>query len=213
MGRKSIDKKRSNNTKKKENIIKKVIPIYSKYGLNELTMNDLAKRLHITKATLYNHFPTKEKIVSDTLKYILNNIKDFEAIIKNEDLTYIERYFGSVQILCNNVKDVSNIFLKDLKNSFPHLWFLVDTFRDYATNILADFYKNGQKNGVFKQFDTNIFVLTDQLFLDALADAELLESNNLTLEKAFLEYFKMKCFGIIEGDHNDELEQIIKDIK
>ena len=210
MGRKSIDKKRSKNTKKKDNIIKKVIPIYSKYGLKDLTMNELAKELGITKATLYNYFSTREEIVEGTLRYILDNIKVFEHVIRDEKIDYIERYYKSVQILCENVKDVSNIFLRDLKTVFPHLWFMVDTFRDYATNILEDFYKNGQAKGIFKDFNINIYVLTDRLFLDALANAELLESNNLTLEKAFLEYFKMKCFGIVEGEYKSQLQNIIE---
>ena len=211
MGRKSTDKKRIKNPKKKVKYIKKVIPIFAEKGLKGFTMDELAKALEVTKATLYNHFPTKKALVSDVLAYIVDNIYGFEAVLTNPELGYLERYFRSVKILLDNVSQISNIMLDDLQLAYPDLWLTVDMLREYAARVLREFYRQGQENGDFKGYNLEVLVLTDRIFLDSMANARLLDSHDLNLETAFKEYFKLKFFGM-SNFKEDEIEALFKSV-
>lgn len=216
MGRKSIKKERNLNPKKRAAIIEKAIPIFSKNGIKGITMDDLAILLSISKTTLYNYFSTREEIVSGGLKYILARINSYQSALHDESKPYLDRYVGAVRILSENVSDISNLLLSDIKTEYPHLWKLVDTYKENATLVLGKFYEDGQKAGVFNKFETNMPVLTDRLFIDALSDPQLLEANNLTIEVALREYFMMKCFGILKANiqegMKEEVEELIQSI-
>ena len=211
MGRKPIQKKRNQNLKRKTKYVKMLIPVFQEHGLKSLTMDDIAAKLNVSKATLYNYFATKEEIVSSILQHVLGNISTFETIIADPEIDFVDRYFDSVKILSDNITDISNIFLADIKTEFPHLWQLVEQFKTYARSILENFYAEGQKVGVFNSFSTNILVLSDQLFFDGLSDPEILESHNLTIKDAFHEYFKMKCLGMLNLDHPQvDIERVME---
>ena len=65
-------------------IIEKVIPcagkLFRKYGYKKTTVDDIAYGIHISKKTLYDVFPSKENILTETLwretKEVLNGFYD-----------------------------------------------------------------------------------------------------------------------------------------
>lgn len=205
MGRKSVSKERNLNPKKREKYGKLLMPIFQVNGLKKFTMDDLADELGVSKATLYHYFTSKEDIVGYVLKDILWRIKEFVPVLQNKELDYLDRYFQALKIMSTNVVDVSNIFLQDLQEDHPKLWSLVDQFKNYAIEILKDFYNEGKSAGVFNNFSTDILALGDSLFFDALSNPEILASHNLTIGEAFEAYFKMKCFGLFTNKEQSDI--------
>lgn len=208
MGRKSVKKKRNTNPQKREKFVLMLMPIFQQHGLNRFTMDDIAAELGISKATLYHHFSSKDEIISAILKHILYGIKEFEPIVTNPELDYIDRYFRALQILYENTQGISNIFLSDLREGYPHLWNLVDQFIDQAVQILMHFYDAGKKEGVFRDVHTSILAASDRMFFHTLSDPAFLEANNLTIQEAFQEYFRLKCFGMLPNADDESLSKV-----
>ncbi len=206
MGRKAVKKTRNANPKRKDKYIKQLMPVFYEYGLQALSMDDICQKLNVSKATLYNYFATKEEMVAAILNHVLSEIAGFESIISNIELSFLDRYFSSVQLLTKSVAGISNLFLNDLQKHFPDLWQKVRDFRDYAASVLERFYEEGKKANILSDYSTNILVLSDRLFFDALSEPKVLAANNLTIEKAFIEYFKLKSFGMLNIDKNKELK-------
>lgn len=206
MGRKSVRKQRNANPKRREKYILQLLPVFYEYGLQALSMDDICTKLNISKATLYNYFATKEEMVAAILEHVLGEIAGFEKIITSKELSFLDRYFSSVQLLTKSVAGISNLFLNDLQTNFPELWQNVRDFRDYAATVLKDFYEEGKRENILTGFSTNILVLSDRLFFDALSEPKVLAANNLTIENAFKEYFKLKCFGMINSDNSSEVK-------
>lgn len=199
MGRKPINKPRSLNPGKREKYVTQLLPIFQEYGLNKHTIDELASLLGISKATFYHYFTSKEEMVSALLKYILSSIQGFEPILKDQSLTYPERYVNGLQLLTDHVSGISNIFLGDLKDGYPQHWLLVDQFTSYATEVLRQFYEEGIADGAFYPLNTTVLVLTDQIFLRTLSDPAELRAANLTLQEALESYFNMKCYGLLSN--------------
>lgn len=206
MGRKAVKKVRNANPKRKDKYVKQLMPVFYEYGLQELSMDDICEKLDVSKATLYNYFATKEEMVAAILNQVLSEIAEFESIIGNKELSFLDRYFSSVQLLTKSVAGISNLFLNDLQMYFPDLWQMVRDFRDYAATVLERFYEEGKQANILTGYSTNILVLSDRLFFDALSEPKVLVANNLTIEKAFKEYFKLKSFGMLNIDQNSDLK-------
>ena len=206
MGRKAISKKRNTNPKRRQKYLLQLMPVFYEYGLQALSMNDICVKLNVSKATLYNYFATKEEMVAAILQHVLDEISGFEAILSDKKQPFFDRYFSAVQLLTKSVAGMSVLFLNDLQTNFPGLWQLVQDFKSNAANELRKFYEEGKKANIFKGYSTNILVLSDRLFFDAFSDPKVLAENNLTIEEAFKEYFKLKCFGMVNITDNKEMK-------
>ena len=93
---------------------------------------------------------------------------------------------------------VSNLFLRDLKHLYPHIWQQVLDFQLYSVSVLRAYYIEGIKRGIFIDINPNIMVLSDQLFFQALSEPHFLISNGLTIQAAFQAYFEMRMFGFVK---------------
>ena len=212
MGRKSVSKQRNQHPGRRKKYMLRLMPIFYEYGLQQLSMDDICEKLGVSKATLYNYFASKEEMVAAILEHVLTEIGHFEQILADKSRTFLDRYFSSVQQLTRSVSGISNLFLSDMQTHFPVQWELVRNFRDYAASVLVRYYEEGKEIGVLSDFSTNILVLSDRLFFDALTEPKVLEANNLTIQEAFNEYFKLKSFGMLRVDASESVKREAMDI-
>ena len=85
-----------------------------------------------------------------------------------------------------------------MKEVYPDLWNLINSFKLLALSELKSFYMNGIQEGTFADLDPDLMVLSDELFFNVLTNAEYLTSKGLNLQVAFESYFKMRFNGILK---------------
>ena len=202
MGRKALDVQRIDNPQKKQAWVIQLFPFLQKKGLKNITMDEVAKELNKSKATIYKYFKSQNEIWEYTVQYKLEAIKKFELILNDKNIPYVERYMLAIQHLYDEMELVSNLFLKDLKHLYPHIWQQVLDFQLYAIEVLRNYYINGIEKGFFIDINPSIMILSDQLFFQALSEPNFLISNGLTIQAAFQAYFKMRMFGFVKRTKN-----------
>lgn len=200
MGRKAIEKVRFDNPNKKIEWAKKLSRTFHEKGISPYTMDDIALLLEKSKATVYKYFTTKEEIVELCVEYNLSEIAKFEDILKDESMDYLVRYTESTKVFMENISLMSVEYLNDLNKNYPSLWKKITDFQEHSLQVLSNYYAVGIKKGIFNDIHPSILALSDQLFFNAILNPKFLKSNSLSLKKAFEEYFKMKCFGMLK--HN-----------
>ncbi len=198
MGRNAVIKERNSNQKKRDLYIVKLMEAFKKYGLKKYSMDSIAAELKVSKGTLYHYFSSKDEMVEICLLNVISQLSGFEAISKKNSLSYEKRLYSILELFSTSFTDISNLFLADLQIEYPLLWKQVQTFIEYVTDVLTDFYNEGKKEGIFNDIHTSILVISDRMFFNAISHPEFLSKNNITLCTAFDEYFRMKCFGFIK---------------
>lgn len=210
MGRKPVNKARINNKEQKEAWVRKLLPIYIKNGLKRFTMDDIAGRLEISKTTLYKHFRSREEILQLALEVKLGDIGSFKEDLFNEKRPFMDRYFNAMQTFFREISGISTEFLAELKYTYPEIWKKVDFFREYAGNLLKIFYHHGIEQGYFHKINPTILVMNDKLFFQTISDPDFLKENKLSMQDAFHDYFKLRCYGLfVQGPKEIELEKRI----
>lgn len=163
-------------------------------------MDTISKELGLSKATLYHYFSSKDEMVDSILKDVLLKLRDVEPVLTDTSQGYADRYYRALQLISENISDISNHVLADLRDEYPRLWKEVQHFIDYLAELLRDFYEQGKQAGVFKDIHTSMLVLSDRLFFDAISNVEFLDQHGLTLPEAFDQYFKMKSEGFLKRE-------------
>lgn len=198
MGRNAVTKERNTNPKKRDLYILKLTETFKKHGLKKFSMDSIAAELNVSKATLYHYFSSKDEMVEICLMNVIGQLGNFESITKDNSVSFETRFYRMLELFSVTFTDISNLFLADLQDEYPQLWKQVQTFIEYVTQVLTDFYNDGKKEGIFSDIHTSILVMSDRMFFNAISDVEFMQKNNITLRTAFDEYFRMKCFGFIK---------------
>ncbi|MFT6027321.1 MAG: AcrR family transcriptional regulator, partial [Bacteroidia bacterium] len=197
-GRQSLVKKRIKDPKKREFWIDELLPHFIKRGIKAVPIDEVVSILGKSKATIYKHFESHHEIVSLVTARKLDDLKHFVPILSDQSKSYQDRYMLAVACISKHLGDVSNVFLSDLKEVYPDLWQLINTFKLMALSELKTFYISGTQEGTFADLDPDLMVLSDELFFDVLTNAEYLTSKGLNLQVAFESYFKMRFYGILK---------------
>lgn len=129
-------------------IIENVIPIFKKYGVKSITMDDISHKLGISKKTLYVHYKGKENLVEESVKadFVKHHLV-FQRILRRDILPLkkiILLYRYGIRELTSN----SRTFYLELKKYYPNAYLYYQNERSYITfTLILDLLKQAQQAG------------------------------------------------------------------
>jgi AcrR family transcriptional regulator len=200
MGRNSIVKERKANPKKRLEIVLGLVAFLKDNSLADSNMDDIASGLSKSKATIYKYFKSKEVMVDAFVDYKVARIAGFVPLLKDESIPYILRYEQSFKLLEENISEISNEFMKDLKELFPEVYQKIELLIQLAVRELSAYYSEGMKRGVFNQLNARLLSSNDFVFFQTLIDPEYLKQNNLSVAQAFKDFYDIRCKGLIPNN-------------
>jgi len=198
MGRISIDKDRLKSPKKRKEFAQKLFPVFMEQGIKNVSANDICIILSKSKATVYKHFDSKKEIISFILNEKMVAMQKFPELLFSTE-NYKDRYQNAVKYVSEILKDVSPLFLSELKELYPDLWNLIESFKQLAITILKNYYEEGIQNGDVIDIDPEYLILHDELFFDTLINPSLMKTRKLNIQKAFDAYFEIRFNGILKS--------------
>lgn len=127
-----------------ESIKRSARELFRKYGYNKTSVNELAKKAHIAKATFYKYFESKEAILHAILMdYIQENVKDIlnKNVVEDDLYVFLQNVILKVSRLtytvCNEF--VGWEFIRESSNAQEYLKTLSE---DLEFLLLSSFIQN-----------------------------------------------------------------------
>lgn len=143
----------------KEQILKGAEDLFFHYGIKNITMDDIAKHLSISKRTIYENFPTKDDIVGTLLKEHLQMSREQCQIRCGKSKNAIEEIVHMMQHLREMFSHMSPRILFDLKKFHPKAWKQFLEFKqEFLMKTISDNIKRGIKEGLYRK-NINVSVL------------------------------------------------------
>ncbi|OKP97963.1 TetR/AcrR family transcriptional regulator [Paenibacillus sp. P46E] len=176
----------------------RLLTYVKKNGFQSLKMDEIAKIMDISRATLYKYFSTKEDIitfiVSLCVEYIHEIIEDSDA-----DQVIVQRFQQTFEQTILLKEFFTDIFLKDLESSYPENYEqLKESMKQREYQELA-FYDEGIKEGFFNKIDGRLIVMQDEILRNIL-DVKYLVENHLTVYEVLLDYYNLKKIQLFKPD-------------
>jgi AcrR family transcriptional regulator len=198
MGRKPLDKERVDDPYVKDAWVKELASLYLHYGLGKFTMDKIAKKLNVSKATLYKYFASKDEIIDAVVQYKIKEIIAFEDLLADNNIDFSERFFDIIKTASILLAEISVQFLHDTKVKHPELFNKMNTFNDRALYAAEKFYQQGIERGILNDINPKVLALTDKMFIQAVSNPKFLQEHDISLQEAFDSYFLMKSKGIFK---------------
>ncbi len=106
----------------KEKILAAAVDAFNEKGL-KFTMDDLAKRLSMSKKTLYTVFEDKQELFFAMVDYCFGAIKDAERkVLEDENLDIIEKIQKLIVVLPEQYKEINLRQVYLLREKYPKVY-------------------------------------------------------------------------------------------
>ena len=198
MGRKSKERARKGPGSKTQQWAVDLLPLLQDRSLKELTMNDLAELIGVSKSTIYEYFATKDEILSYVVETKISELmqgRQSVSISLQEDMGNPKPLIEFLQTI---PKGISAHFLQELQTHFPSTWNQVENFLTRITLDLKLYYESGIAMGRFRSTSVELLVALDRYFISQLiTDTEFQAQAGIRLEELVGEYIRLRFEGLL----------------
>ncbi|MDE6010091.1 MAG: TetR/AcrR family transcriptional regulator [Muribaculaceae bacterium] len=173
-------------TSEHERLLQAISPIIVERGLKSTTMDLVARRLGMSKRTLYEIFDNKPAMIREVLRYHAEcSIRQMRNIINNSPNVMI----ALLRIFDFHRKEMEGMnvsFFKDMDRLYPEFRDEYEKRHEEHRNYLNELYRKGIKEGVFRP-DVNFYILSRfmQIHSESLKRMEELFPPEITLAEIY----------------------------
>lgn len=165
----------------------------------KFTMSDLARRLSLSKTSLYEHFASKNELIHNILATAIQDFREQEQeIYNNHELSVSEKIQALIRIAPRVFGPIhSRSLYDDLRHYYPNEWQLVSDFRqDQLNHLIAFIIQNIETNSLRP---VNIAVLKQIIIstTDDLFNFRFLEESNITHADALAALADILVYGLL----------------
>jgi TetR/AcrR family transcriptional regulator, cholesterol catabolism regulator len=127
----------------KEKILAEAQRLFWKYGVRTITMDDIARRLAISKKTIYQHFTDKEDIVYQVVEHHLAYEQTEYCRLAEQGLNPIQEMLIACDMMREHTDRINPSLIIDVQRYFPKAWEIF--LRHKEEYIIKDMMANLQR--------------------------------------------------------------------
>lgn len=164
----------------------------------KFTMDDLSKRLGISKRTLYEHFSSKLEILESIIDLTLSEIDErSREIIENETLSLQEKIRQTINIMPEHNDFYDLRILEQLKRYYPEQWERINREINQWDD-LKKLLEEGMEKGLIKKQNIDLLM---KLIIDAInitLDQKFFSDHSISVKEAVEAITELLLHGLIK---------------
>ncbi|KUO51119.1 MAG: hypothetical protein APF76_16630 [Desulfitibacter sp. BRH_c19] len=183
--------------KKKEIIRQAAFELFSTFGIQKVTIAEIAKKANVSQVTIYNHFGSKDELFKAVLFEFANNKwKDFEEIVES-NLPFPEK----IEKIVFNKRELGKMLNQDFINAFlskdPEIQgFIEEYYNNRTIPMMKKIIEQGKELGYINHdLSTDAIWFYIGLFKETLNRPEIYAKLDKT---ALLDITNLFFYGLLE---------------
>jgi AcrR family transcriptional regulator len=158
-----------------KNILEGAKNLFMQFGLKSITMDDIAKKVGVSKKTIYQFFNDKGSIVIKSVQEHFSEHKsDIEKALGKSD-NAIQSLYNISKCMKKHVESSNPTVLYDLQRYFPKAYKKFLEFRDnFMHNKLRNILTQGIEEGYFRpELNAHVLVIMRIVQVESTFNAEI----------------------------------------
>ena len=182
----------------KTNILDKVQELFMKYGLKSVSMDDISRKLGISKKTLYQCVANKRDLIKEVFqKHIEEEEAAIDKIVANskdavDEMIEIARFVTAL------LREVSPTTLYDMQKYYGDIWGMMEALhQDHIYSVIKTNLDRGISEGLYRK-DLNTDIIA-KLYVGKtllIVDEDVFPLKDYNKENLYLEYVHYHLHGI-----------------
>jgi AcrR family transcriptional regulator len=183
-------------------------------GFKSVTMDDIARKIGISKKTLYELFKDKDELVLECIKYMLNdNQAQTEKALKNS-INAIDQAINILMIMEKMIRGMNPVCYLDLQRFYPSAAKYLNDHKDsFMFQCISDNLKQGIQEGFYRE-DIDIEIISRFRMESALIvfQYDLFPQETYDIVKVNTQIFAHYIYGIASSKGHKMIESYLKKI-
>lgn len=136
----------------KNKILQKAEELFMQYGIKSITMDEVARRLGISKKTLYKYVDNKADLIAKVIGVYIEREKEIMLEITSRGLDAIEEMMQISRHIYGQLQRMNPAAVFDLQKYYYDSWELIHALQDEFTyNMIKANIEKGMREGVYRQ--------------------------------------------------------------
>lgn len=136
----------------KERILQKATELFKRNGVRNVSMDEIALQLGVSKKTIYQEFKDKDELVVEVMKLMMSE-KENECCGTNDNAENpIHEYFLAAEEVAEVLADLHPSIVMEMQKYHPKAYQLLKDFREkFLYAFITKNLKDGIEMGLFKE--------------------------------------------------------------
>lgn len=135
--------------RKKQNILNAALQLFTDFGVQKVSIQEIAQKAQVSQVTIYNYFGSKDQLLYDTVHmFIHQRLEKFETIVDHQSMDFKDKI---QQLITDKKEDLLHIntdFLQSVLADQPEIQELLTTFTENHTKpLLLKLMEQGRTTG------------------------------------------------------------------
>ncbi|MFB5676869.1 TetR/AcrR family transcriptional regulator [Paenibacillus terreus] len=189
-------------------LIYKLLPYLRKNGLQSVRMDEIAKVMEISRATLYKYFSTKDEIIGFIVDGFIEYMNEQTIYPLDSDQSFGTRFQQIFEQSVSLVEYFTDIFLKELETSYPDRYDRLNEAMKQREQLVLAFYEEGTQKGIFNDINGKLLIKQDEI-LRGMFNVKYLMTNQLTVQQILIDYYKLKKIQLFKPEKLSAIDDAI----
>lgn len=184
-------------------IARRAQDLFFRKGFSQVTTDEIARELGISKKTLYVHFDSKEALLRASLAEMREEMQTaVHAIVANRRRDFIEKLHDLLTTVGAKMSRLQLPFFDDIRRKAPDIWLELEEFRQRVIFAeISTLIRQGNRRGMIRRdVDPELFVLMFTSTIRSLLNPETIS----TVTASANDVFRMIVTVMMEGVLTDE---------
>jgi AcrR family transcriptional regulator len=183
-------------------------------GFKSVTMDDIVRKIGISKKTLYELFKDKDELVLECIKFMLNdNQAQTEKALKNS-INAIDQAINILIIMEKMIRGMNPVCYLDLQRFYPSAAKYLNDHKDsFMFQCISDNLNQGIQEGFYRE-DIDIEIISRFRMESALIvfQHDLFPQETYDIVKVNTQIFAHYIYGIASSKGHKMIESYLKKI-
>lgn len=133
-------------------ILKGAEELVFKFGIKNITMDDIARHLSMSKKTIYKYYKEKDEIVHSLMQLSIEDDKCRIKRIYDSKLNVVEEVFEMMKEMRELFSKINPIVFHELHKYYPETWKEFQKFKsEFIQEMVERSLTKGQKDGYIRK--------------------------------------------------------------
>ena len=170
-------------------------------------MDELAGELHISKKTIYKHFPSKDNLIKEICSFTTSEIvENADQIVEGKE-DVVVKFVKLLNLYGGFLSMVSERWFNDISVHAPNLKKEIETRRnDKINNIMLKLLEQGKKEKLIINYPSEMILVVFTSSLKAVLNTDFLVMNRFSMHEAFKLTYEILLNGILTSKGKDKFK-------
>lgn len=179
----------------KAKIIQAAQTLFKEKGVSQVSMKEIAKYSGVSQASIYNYYGSKESVVVECAKIVMEDTLNKAIEILDMNIRYLDKLNMALSLCTEGFsKEISQHFSKKALQDKTLVRLLVDNLQEVKNEVYIQYIELGkQENHIDKNIPTEIYLS----FINAISTmgSDITINNNLEENTKYIH--KLLLYGLL----------------